>query len=329
MYHTTRQARLALPLTAALLMMLLCPAALALFGGGSKPVRAAPGAPIARNLEYKAYRGVACTGTLQATDNEGEAVTFQIVEPPVKGTLECGAEGVFVYTPNADASGADHFTYTATDESGAVSVPATVTIRVSRTASGVRYADTNGLDCATAAVDLAEHGVFIGARMGDEWFFEPERTVSRGAFVAMALAAAGVAPSDVTVTGFADDAAIPTWAKGSVAGALAAGVVQGARTEQGVVFRAENDITLSEAAAVLDRVLDVTDVSLPDPGADEPEWYAQAVANLESVRVAPVGGFGEGLDRAVTRGEAASLLSAAITLREAREAEASVWSRLF
>lgn len=331
MDNTRQKMWRALPFVMAMLLTTLIPLnAMALFGSKKAAEEpAAQGAPIAQNMEIKAYRGVAYTGTLKAVDNEGEAVTFQLATLPAKGTLEFGEEGVFVYTPDANKAGKDSFTFTATDESGHVSAPATVSIKIARVTSGVEYSDTEGRDCATAAVDLAEHGVFVGAKVGDDWFFEPERAVSRGEFVAMAMAAAGLEKSDVTVTGFCDDEAIPTWAKGSVAGALAAGVVYGTQTEQGVAFRADSDVTLSEAATVLNRILRVTDVDLADYDGTEPVWYAQAVANLESVSIAPVGGFGEGLDRGVSRGEAARLLSAAMALAEARAESQSVWSRIF
>ncbi len=323
----------ALPFVMAMLLVTLLPLnAAALFGKKETEEAAVKGAPIAQNLEIKAYRGVPCSGTLKATDNEGEAVTFAVLTQPAKGTLEFGEEGVFVYTPDKNKAGSDSFTYTATDESGHVSAPATVKIRIARVSSGVEYSDTGDRDCATAAVDLAERGVFVGARVGDDWFFEPDHTVSRGEFIAMAMAAAGLAPSEVTVTGFADDEAIPTWAKGSVVGALAAGVVRGSKTEDGVVFRADSDVTVSEAAAVLDRILKVTDVDLADlyGGEAEPAWYAQAVANLESVSIAPVGGFSdETLSRAVTRGEAAQLLSSAMALADAREASNGFWGGIF
>ena len=321
----------ALPFVMAMLLTTLIPLnAYALFGSKKAAEETPPkGAPIAQNMEIKAYRGVAYTGTLKAIDNEGEAVTFQLATLPGKGTLEFGEEGVFVYTPDANKAGKDGFTFTATDESGNVSAPATVNIRIARVNSGVDYSDTEGMDCATAAVDLAEHGVFVGSKVGGDWFFEPERTVSRGEFVAMAMAAAGLDPSDVTVTGFCDDAAIPTWAKGYAAGALAAGVVGGAPTAEGIAFLADSDVTLSEAATVLNRILKVTDVDLADFDETEPVWYAQAVANLESVSVAPVGGFGEGLNRGVTRSEAAQLLSAAMALSEARAENESLWSKIF
>ncbi|MBR3560414.1 MAG: surface layer protein [Oscillospiraceae bacterium] len=311
----------ALPFVMAMLLTTLIPLnAYALFGSKKAAEPAiVQGAPIAQNLEIKVYRGVPYTGTLTAIDNEGEAVTFRLATLPAKGALEFGEEGVFVYTPEQNKAGRDSFTYTAVDESGNESAPATVKIKIERVSSGVHYADT-APECATAAVDLAEKGVLIGAKVGDEWFFEPERVVSRGEFVAMAMAAAGLESSDVTVTGFCDDAAIPTWAKGSAAGALSAGIVRGVRTENGVAYQAQSDMTLSEAATVLNRILRVTDVDLADFDGAEAAWYAQAVANLKSVSVAPVGGFEtETLDRVLTRSEAAELLSSAMALTEARE----------
>ena len=322
----------ALPFVMAMLLSTLMPLSVsALFGGRGAEETGAPGAPIAQNMEIRAYRGVPFTGTLKATDNEGEAVSFSVVEAPQKGTLEIGEEGVFVYTPDKKKAGVDRFTFTATDESGNVSAPATVKIKIERVDSGVSYSDLDRESCATAAVDLAEHGVFVGARFGDDWFFEPERAVTRGEFVAMAMAAAKLEESDVTVTGFCDDAVIPAWAKGSVAGALAAGVVYGTPTAEGIAFMPGSDVTLSEAAAVLNRILRVTDVDVAgDSDAARQTWYAQAVANLESVSIVPAGGYtGERLSRGLTRGEAAELLSAAMALTEARAERSGFWGGLF
>ncbi len=322
----------ALPFVMAILLTTLLPlSAQALFGGKKDAEPPVSGAPVAQDMEIKAYRGVAYTGTLKAVDNEGGAVTFTVVEAPQKGVLEVSEEGVFVYTPDKNKAGADRFTFVATDGDGHVSAAATVKIQIARVASGVAYSDTEGRSCATAAVDLAERGVFTGAKVGGDWFFEPERTVSRGEFIAMAMAAAGLKPSDVTVTGFCDDSDIPAWAKGNAAGALAAGVVYGTPTEDGLAFRADSDVTLSEAAAVLNRILKVTDVDLASyTDEDCPAWCAQAVANLESVSIAPVGGFsGDALGRGLTRAEAAELLSAAMTLAAARTEKQGVFGRLF
>lgn len=73
-----------------------------------------------------------------------------------------------------------------------------------------------------------------------------------------------VSAEDVQMTGFCDDASIPTWAKGYAVSALNAGVVSGVSTAEGVAFRANDAITLNEAAVVLNRLLRVTDVDLSD-----------------------------------------------------------------
>ena len=98
------------------------------------------------------------------------------------------------------------------------------------------------------------------------------------------MAAAGLEPmEDVTVTGFSDDAAIPTWAKGCVSSALSAGVIQGSRDDSGApVFGAEDAITQGEATVMLNNLLDVADVPLEVFASEgtEAHWASQAAANL-------------------------------------------------
>ena len=294
---------MALVLTASLL---LAGSAQALFGlGKSKPETVSPeNGPTARDLEIRTYRGIPYLGQLEAADPDGGELTFAIVTQPKKGTVT--VEGAnFTYTPKENAAGGDSFTYSAANSAGAVSLPATVTVTIEKTRSGVTYADT-GEAIATAAQDLAERGVFTGAKIGDKWYFEPDRTVSRGEFLAMVLETAGAEVTDVTMTGFRDDDAIPTWAKSYAAAGVAEGILRGKPTENGAVFSCEDPISFSEAATVLNRV--------PDREA-APSWAAQAVGNMEALNVLSVGSFGsDRLETAVTRADAARMLSAAGTL---------------
>ncbi len=204
-------------------------------------------------------------------------------------------------------------------------------ITIARAKCGVTYDDMVESAAYTAAVDLAEHGVFVGAQVGSRRFFEPDRAVSRGEFVTMALACAGIPAGDLTMTGFCDDAEIPIWAKGSAVSALQCGLIRGVGTEGGMAFCADEGVTLSEAATVLNRLLRVTDVDLSDYDAGSADaWSAQAVANLESVRVIESGSFSAGdWQRPLTRGEAAQLLSAAMTLAEKKQESAGLLSGLF
>ena len=305
----------ALTLTAALL---LAGSAQALFGlGKGKAEEPAPeNAPAARDLEIRTYRGIPYLGQLEAADPDGGELTFAIDAQPKKGTVTL--EGAnFTYTPRDNAAGADSFTYTAANSAGAVSRPATVTVTIEKTRSGVTYADTDEATAA-AAQDLAEQGVFTGAKIGEKWYFEPERTVSRGEFLAMVLETAGKEVTEVTMTGFCDDDASPPWAKSYAAAGVAEGIVQGRPTEDGAAFSCGEPISYSEAATVLNRVLDLGDVELEVWYADReavPSWAAQAVGNMEALNVLQTGSFGSGeLEQAVTRADAARMLSAAGTL---------------
>lgn len=325
----------AVPFVMAMLLITLIPlqSAQALFGQNKQAPVAAEGAPIAQNMEIKVYRNVPYTGTFHAVDSENEAVTFAIADAPKKGTVALTEDGLgFIYTPGKNKIGADSFTYTATDESGNVSLPATVKLTIERTQSGVSYADMDTNRAATAAVDLAEHGVFVGAKVGENYFFEPERVLSRGEFIAMAMAASGAKVAPTNVTGFCDDAEIPTWCKGYAVSALSSGVICGVETERGVAFDAPTAITLNEAAVVLNRLLAVTDVDLSsyDEAAAESAWCAQAVANLQSVSILQTGRFThDDMRRGITRAEAAELLSAAMTLQAGRGADKGLIGQLF
>ena len=324
----------ALPFVMAMLLLPLVPmqSASALFGRAKEETKAADGAPVAENMEICVYRGVAYEGAFRAVDNEGGALCFAIAREPKKGTVTLTEDGLgFVYTP-LGRLGSDSFTYTASDEEGNISLPATVSVTIEKANCGVFYADMDGKRAHTAAVDLAEHDVFTGTKLGGSYFFEPERTLTRGEFIAMALAAMDVSAEDVRMTGFCDDASIPAWAKGYAVSALNAGVISGVGTQEGVAFCAGDLITLSEAAVVLNRLLRVTDVDLSDfdaPGA-ESAWCAQAVANLQSVSIIESGHFSaEKMQANVTRAQAAELLSAAMTLREGSAQKGGLLSGIF
>ena len=74
---------------------------------------------------------------------------------------------------------------------------------------------------------------------------------------------------------------------------------------------------------MLNRVLDLGDVELEVWYADRdavPSWAAQAVGNMEALNVLRVGSFGsDSLEAAVTRADAARMLSAAGTLLRGEE----------
>lgn len=310
-----------LPLMLAAVLMMT--AALALEG-------AAPGgnsAPIPQEQSFETCKNVAYMGRLTATDPEGDALTFQLAQKPARGSVELTdpATGEFVYTPFENKTGKDSFTFIALDGQGNSSQAAKVSLRIRKPATKVTYADMSGVASYNAAIRLAERDILVGERIGDAYYFHPDEPVSRAQFIAMAMSALDYEPLAQTMTtGFADDAAIPTWCKGYVSAALQQGVVRGYPDLDGrVVFAPDSAVTRAEAAVILDRMLSVTDVAVttfyPDT-VSTPAWAFQAAVNLESAGVMTTNSSGAlALSETMTRGQCAELLSGALDVVEARE----------
>ena len=299
--------------------VILSGSASALFG--KKTEVPEEGAPTVRDISISTYRGIPYSTQFLGSDGEGEDMTFAVVDQPRKGSVVI--DGVnFTYTPDEGITGGDSFTYAATDTSGKISAPATVTVTIQKTRSGVTYADTDAKS-AYAAQEMAEKGLFVGSKIGDQYYFEPDRPVSRSEFLAMTMEMSGREVTAVTMTGFSDDEAIPTWAKAYAAAGVADGIVQGTSTETGVEFRGADYITFNEAAALLNRVLATGDVDLDVWYGDResvPTWASQAVGNLEAVNVLRTGSFGsDTMSRCMTRADAAEMLTSAAVLLAGEE----------
>lgn len=287
---------------------------------------AANEAPIARNMDLSTYKNVAITGYFDAVDSEGDTLTFQLMDTPARGAVTLAEDGSakFVYTPYENKTGKDSFTYVAIDSAGNTSSEAKVTIQINKPDTKVTYADMEGDPAHKASIRLAEEGIFVGSYLNGEYFFDPDRPVTRAEFLTMAMATVGMAPlEDVTTTGFTDDAAIPTWAKGAVSAAVMAGVIQGSRDDSGApMFDASENITQGEATVMLDQLLNLSDVPLEVFSAQgsDAHWAGQAAANLAASGVIRVeetnsAALSTGLDRA----QAAMLLDGALDVLSQRE----------
>ena len=277
--------------------------------------------PVARNMELTTYKNVAITGYFDAVDGEGDTLTFQLTSTPARGAVTLGeSDGQFVYTPYENKTGRDSFTYVAVDPAGNTSPEAKVSVRIDKPDTRVTYSDLSGHPVQKAAVRLAEEGIYVGRYVNGRYFFDPDQSVTRAQFLTMAMAAAGLEDLEgVTLTGFSDDDAIPTWAKGAVSAALKAGVVKGSRDADGApVFRAGSSISRAEAAVMLDNLLEITDVPVAVFSSGDGHWAAQAQANLSASGIirtedaAPLSGM-------LTMAEAAEMLDGALDMMEARD----------
>ncbi|WP_283611414.1 Ig-like domain-containing protein, partial [Mycolicibacterium poriferae] len=86
-------------------------------------------APVANNSSFSVSEDSIYTGNLNVVDVDGDTVSTDVVTGPAHGALTLNDDGSFTYTPDADYTGADSFTYIGTDGVRTTS-PATVTITV-------------------------------------------------------------------------------------------------------------------------------------------------------------------------------------------------------
>lgn len=265
--------------------------------------------PIAENMKIKTFEGVAVSGTVSATEPDGEAVTFYISEATKKGSLEFAPSGEFTYTPYEGTKGKDCFYFYAVDEAGGVSNTATVKIVVEKQKTAVRYSDLEGDSCRYSALLLAEKGIYVGESLGNDYFFDSDMPVTRGRFLAMCMKLCGAEVMDgVAKTGYDDDGDIPMWTKPYVAAALMTGVLDASRKQ----FNSESAITYGEAAVLLNSAMNITDVHC------DGDSVCQAFDNLSACRIIDREKSADA-DKVLTMGEAAKLLSGAYELLENRE----------
>lgn len=284
---------------------------------GGTPVSAQGRAPVVRPVTGETYADVAIELPLEATDEDGDAVIFKIVDAPSYGIAEIDGD-TLRYTP-AGKTGTDKFSYTAIDTSGNTAEPAQVKIKIRKNAAKHTYADMAGNPAHYAALQLSLEGVVTGERIGASWFFRPNEEVTRSEFIAMAAAAAGLPIEATTRTDFADDSGLSDWAKPYISAAASSGLISGCVGPNGTIeVRGANPITLAEASAIVSNLLTenmdeyvMTLATEHDPGED---WAVTVTAALEKTEVLPKDAKEKSPESPITRQTACEMLYAAMCM---------------
>lgn len=254
-------------------------------------------APVAQDFAMETYKNLPNDGNLKVTEPEGQAVTYTVIRQPRRGEVLIREDGSFTYTPKKNKVGTDSFTYTATDESGNVSREATVTVRIMKPATAAQYTDTLGYDCRFAAEWLRSTGIFEGENVGGSSCFQPEKTVTRGEFLAMMAKTLNI-PMDAEVS-YADlPADTPQWLKPYLAAAIRSGLTAGLPEETMLI---QDAITGAEAAVMLQNALDLTVSAEAEEMEDVPVWAASSMTAMRENGIQLAAG-------ALTRGQLANVL---------------------
>lgn len=155
---------------------------------------------------------------------------------------------------------------------------------------------------------LVSLNVASGDPSGD---FRPNANISRQEFAKIVVLAAGLTPETNPELNFTDANKIAPWAKGYVAAAVKAGIING---YQDNTFRAQNDISRAELATMIIRALDEKVSSQPalsfTDAENIPTWAKGYVAKAVNLEI--INGYSDGTFKAnnqATRAESAKMIS--------------------
>ncbi len=237
-------------------------------------------APKVENMELETYKNIANNGKLTAMDPEGVTVEFALVEEPKYGKVELKPDGSFLYIPEKNKVGEDHFTFTAKDEAGNESLPGTVKIKILKPSQAKTFADMEGNPAAFEAMWAENQTLTGGMEIAGKLCFCPDAPVSRGEFLAMVMELTAQ-PMDETLTtsAFLDSEEAAPWLRPYLAAAVRNGIIRGEIKEDGLVFRPNDPIKGREAAVILQNILQWP-VTVAAQESTEPRWSAASVQAL-------------------------------------------------
>lgn len=218
------------------------------------------------------------------------APEFIIVDAPTKGKTEVTSvtEGTFTYTPFSDQLGDDSFTFKlvmAPYETEEATVH--ITIEDSPDTTLFQYADLQNHWAAYSAAMLVERNITIGEKIGNRYYYNPDKQLTRGDFVLLITAAVGLdsLPEYSGTKRFADESSIPSYLIEPAYRALEAGIISGIGSGDKIYFGADNTLNRIEALMMVNNAIDPevessVELEYADT-ADIPAWAVQAVKNME------------------------------------------------
>lgn len=212
-------------------------------------------APTAIDGKASGIAGVSVWAELSGSDPEGDELTYKITSYPKYGSVTLDtATGKLVYTADDGYIGSDSVSFVACDKYGNTSNEAKLKLVMRMNESGVVYSDMRDNSAHLAAVKLAEDGIMVGERIGDEMYFYPDADVCRMDLLVMAMRSAGLGVNfyDVSSTGFDDDDSLTFRERAYINAAKKWGVIGG--DDDLKVFDPRGAITLDEAARIMARI---------------------------------------------------------------------------
>ncbi len=214
-------------------------------------------APTCTGMKLKGIKNTPLYSAFAASDPENDDISIEIISQTSHGLLTLdGSGGYFKYSPSSGFTGSDSFVYRAVDKYGNASDCATVSIRIEKAKTNIVYSDMSGNPAQTAALHLAEKNILIGEQVGNEAVFCPDKEVTKGDFLVMAMKACNYSPNvySQSKTSFRDDARFSASQRNYIATAEIMGIIKGGES---VDFEPDKSITYGECAIILEHLLEL------------------------------------------------------------------------
>ncbi len=224
-----------------------------------KSVNFSPVAESSEALSAWTQVDISYYGALDGYDPDGDDLRYEIVSYPQKGLVKITdvANGDYVYTPFANATGLDSFTYRVVDSFGNYSNECKVSVKVQKLRTSLVYNDINESKYHNAILVMAKFDLMESQVSNDgSSSFQPKEEVSREDFLVALMKAMGAnnVPC-VQKTRFADDLEIDLECKGYVESALSLGIIYGTFENDGLHFYPDRAITLAEASVMINNII--------------------------------------------------------------------------
>ena len=236
-------------------------------------------------------KNISCFGVLDGYDPDGDEIKFEIVSHPEKGLVQITntKTGDYKYTPFANASGKDSFTYRVRDEYGNYSATTTVNIKVEKLKTTLVFSDMSGHKALNAAYEVSDVFMTCDKNADGTYIFNPEKTISTEEFLSLIMDVMGAKniPS-ISSTRFADDDKINPKYKGYFESAFALGIINGERKSDGIYVNPKAEITTAEAAVIINNIIGAKAETSVTVFADEdeiPNWAKSAISSLNELGI--------------------------------------------
>ena len=194
------------------------------------------------------------------------------------------------YTPYEGARGKDAFSYRVRDSYGNYSETCTVNVRIQKLKTTLVFSDMDGSKALNAALIVTD-GKFMDYTVNKDGTvsFNPDEKITKEEFVALIMNALGAkAVPTLEKTRFADDEKISPEYKGYAESAFVLGIVKGTTKTDGVYFNPKDEVTVAEAAVMINSIIGAKSKSSSTTFADEediPEWAKSDLVSLNELGI--------------------------------------------